>query len=244
VASPIIRLNAATHGEHKFGSNPLVGTSQETVWSGGGLFPWSTTWDSGPKECFIYSDSVNDTEGDFGAETVRVFGLGGDGILKEVDVSLSATFHVSIGTWSMVHRAHVLTCGSFDANVGNIFIDYNDATTVAEILASEGQTLMSVYKVPANMQGWLQSMYADFTSGDSGTARLYTRKEHGHSWRLRGILSVSGGQEEFRVFPPSMVAIRPGEMIDMRATGGNASGQRVNGGFNLVLSTMGTRPNR
>ena len=236
MATQVRDLKVAKFGEYKFGQNPLVAQSQESVWSGGGLFPWGTTWDLGPAEIFIQSDDPADDAAGTGCQTITVIGLGGDSLPKSTLVTMSGTFSVSSGTWSMIFRMSCDDVGDQDTNVGEISAVYA-ATEVAHVIAAEGQTEMAIYTVDATLKGYITRIWADTKTGDNADIGLYTRAAVGKAWRLRTAFNIIGGQAEQIIVPPGLMNVDALTMIDLRATGSNASGAVVDGGFDLVLST-------
>ena len=59
---------------HKFGYNPSIGTSDETIWSEGGLYAYPAS----ATVMTVSSSSTDDTAAGTGARTVEVFGLDAD----------------------------------------------------------------------------------------------------------------------------------------------------------------------
>ena len=237
MATEIRFLKLAKWGEAKFGHNLAVVQSESTIWSTEGLFPWANTWDLGAASINIVSSSAQDGAGGAGCLTVRVVGLGGDNILKTRDFTMDGQTPVSIGTWSMIHRANVLTCGATSRNVGAI--DCTLGTwTVSTIIPLDGQTEMAVYRVPLGMQGYITKCWASSHDTDTADIAMFTRAA-GHGWRLRAHFHIAGGKIVEHTFPNGLVQVDALTDIEMRATGSNASGSEVEGGFDLVLSTEG-----
>lgn len=241
MATQIRTWTKVTHREHKFGCNASVGTSAETIWTTGGLFPWSTTWDQGAAPVIVRSTSAQDSGqiSGTGIQRLTIAGLGGDGQPKSTTVTLSGTYSVAIGTWSMIWRMNGEEAGSSSTNVGTIAALYNSTITIATIEAGAGQTEMAVYRIPLNMSGCLTAMFCSAARGDSATAQIFTRSAVGKTWRLRSTFSVPRGGETHRDYPEYVIHLSPGTWIDMRAFGGNFFGSRVDGGFDLVLTTDG-----
>ena len=68
---------------HKFGYNPSIGTSDETVWSEGGLYVYPTS----ASTMYISSSSTADTAAGTGARTATVSGL--DANFDEISETVS-----------------------------------------------------------------------------------------------------------------------------------------------------------
>lgn len=232
----LIRKDDNRFGEHKFGHHPAVKQTEETIWSTGGLFPWGSTWDTGPTVVTIHSNSADDDEAGIGARIVQVTGLGGDGLQKTETVTMSGTFSVVVGTFSMIYRMTVDDVGDSDTNVGDLSAMYG-TWTISTIAATDGQTEMAVYQVPSDMRGYLVNVFASAHGTDMADIALYTREAVGKAWRLRVHFHVTGGREDHHPVPAGFVHLDPGTMLDLRAVGTNASGSEVDGGFDMYFST-------
>ena len=116
--SQIALANPATipHGT-KFGHNPDVGTSEETVWPLGGDYNWLA---SGTELEIICTDNTNGQ-----GQTMRVIGIGSDGAWKEAYPVLTGQTPVSIGEFLVVHRVYQVSASPDP--VGDVYI----ATTAA-----------------------------------------------------------------------------------------------------------------
>jgi hypothetical protein len=234
--STLIRKSGIEFGEHKFGHNLAVGTSEESIWTAGGLFPWDTTWDLGPSVITLASDSASDDAAGIGARVVMVTGQGADGIQKTVSVTMSGTFTQSIGTWSMIYRMIVDDVGDSDTNVGTIQCSYG-TWTVAEIAPTDGQTEMAVYRVPMDQKGYLRRVFASGHGTDRADIALYTREAIGKAWRLRVHFHAGGGAVTQNKIPKGLIYLDPGTWIDLRALGTNSSGSEVDAGFDIYMTT-------
>jgi hypothetical protein len=137
----------------KFGNNPDVNGSLETVWSHSTLYVYPTT----ATTMTVSSTSANDTAADVGARTVLVAGL--DQNYNEVSevVTLNGQTPVTTTlTFIRVFRAYVVTAGASNTAAGTIYIGDGVVTAgvpaivYAEIPLGENQTLMALWTVPAN----------------------------------------------------------------------------------------------
>jgi len=142
----------------KFGFNPDIDDSLETVWSKGGLYTYLTS----ATALYVSSSSTDDTSAGTGARTVKVSGL--DSNYDEVDatVSMNGQSGVSLGTFIRVNRIQVLTAGSGGANAGNLHVGSEasptlgvPATSYAFVAIGDNQTLMSLWTVPRNYTAYL-----------------------------------------------------------------------------------------
>ncbi len=140
-----------------------------------------------------------------GAWTIRISGLDANYLEVDEDVNMNGTTLVTTTTaFLRVFRVRVLTAGTGLVNAGDIYIHNNtvgtptagvpdDATkTYAKVLATNGQTLMTIYTVPANMVGRIST--ASWQSGaTSGTAKdstlsIFTRENAtaNAAWNIKG----------------------------------------------------------
>jgi hypothetical protein len=162
--------------------NPDVDAGTEQIWPPGTIqvLPTSVAVAS------VVSDSTDD-DGDpagTGALTLTVFGLDTDYNEVEETVTLNGVGAVTTTqTFLRVHRAYVLTAGSAGTNVGNISISVG-GNLQAYIEASEGQTHITQFTVPANHIAVVE--YYAITTGRVGNfdiqAQLQIRKL-GEAWR-------------------------------------------------------------
>ncbi len=150
----------------KFGANRDIdtGTVPESIWSGGGLYPWQDT--------AVSLEVVSDDAADdglpvgTGARTVTVQGLDENWEPKEETITMNGLTAVNLaGSWLRVFRAWVETAGSAKTNVGTIDIQIQvGGTVLAVIEPTLGQTTMAVYTIPAGVTGF-------FTEVRSGVLR-------------------------------------------------------------------------
>ena len=146
---------------HKFGYNPTIGTSDETVWSEGGLYAYPTS----ASTMYISSSSTADTSAGTGARTATVSGL--DANFDEISetVSLNGQTGVQLNgalNWYRVNRIVVNTAGSGGANAGVLYVG-TEATPssgvptnkYATVAIGDNQTLMCVWTVPRGYTAYL-----------------------------------------------------------------------------------------
>jgi hypothetical protein len=154
----------------KFGANRVVdtGTVPETVWEVGGLYPYQST----PQLLEVFG-GVNDDEdaAGTGAWTVEVQGLDANWEPQTATVVMNGVTPVAIPTltWLRIFRAKVLTAGSTHSNVGAITIRIAGAgATLAQIIATLGQTTMATYTVPAGRTAFVKSFTLSVLFGTGG----------------------------------------------------------------------------
>ena len=145
---------------YKFGNNPVVGNSVETIWLEGGLYvypPSATTMT-------VSSSDANDTSAGTGARTVQIFGLDGSyNEVSEIIIMNGQTAVTTSNTYSRVNRALVLTAGSGGANAGVIYV--GTGTVTAGVPTNKYTTI--------NGDGTNQSLQTFWTVPVGYTAYIY-----------------------------------------------------------------------
>lgn len=143
---------------HKFGRNPDVDTGNaEIVWDGGGS---SYNWPTTACTLSVQSTSASDSSGSSGARTVELFGL--DSNFAEINetIPLDGTSGVtSACDYRRIFRMAVRSAGSDGLNHGELSACGN-SIGLAYISASQNQTLMTIYTVPASTDAYLYGYYA------------------------------------------------------------------------------------
>ena len=138
----------------KFGFNPDIDDSLETVWSQGGLYSYL----SSATTLYISSSSTADDAAGTGARTATVSGLDANYDEISVTVDLDGQNGVQLGSasnWIRVNRVTVNTAGSGGQNAGVIYVGDEASPSsgvpsnkYATIAIGENQTLMALRTVP------------------------------------------------------------------------------------------------
>ena len=147
----------------RLGNNPDVdsGTVPETVWSGGGQYPWM----SAATALEAVSTSVQDNPTGTGAATINVPGLDANFSPLTVPVTLNGTTPVALSSNLLrVQAAAVSSRGSAavngGTNIGDIIIRDAGGGTVRMIIpAGYGVSRSSTYTVPADRVLTLESFF-------------------------------------------------------------------------------------
>lgn len=222
---------------NKFGGNPDVDSAAvEDIWDGGG------TWNE-PSVSQVYtftSTSAADASDGAGARTMEIFGLDAVGILQNETILLSGTVVVTAANpYSMIHRMIVRTAGITAENVGIITANANtDGTVTAQINATNNQTLMAVYKIPADSDGCLINFYASLLKATGATATvniIVKAKPVGEVYQIKhklGIIKDGTSEVEHQFFVPN--CFEPLTIIKMAADS-NVDNVDTSGGFGMVL---------
>jgi hypothetical protein len=157
------------------GNNPDIdtGTFPETVWTGGGLYPWMTAATS----LEIVSTSASDAAVGVGAITVLINGLDINYVEVAQTITLNGLTPIAIPIQLFrINNALVMTSGSTQTNVGDINIRDAGAGTVRGIIpAGYGITRQAVYTVPAGFTLSVHSILGSMVrSGASSSATIAT----------------------------------------------------------------------
>lgn len=157
------------------GNNPDVdtGTVPETVWAGGGLYPWMT----GATSLEAVSTSTQDSASGTGVSAILLTLLDTNYVASNVTVSLNGTTAAPItGTWFRINGGITTTKGSGAPatrafNIGDIIIrDSGGGTTRAIIPAGKGITRQAVFTVEAGYTLQILSHYIALNRGTGGGA--------------------------------------------------------------------------
>jgi len=135
----------------KFGFNPDVDDSLETVWAEGGLYSYL----SSATVLKVSSSSANDTSAGTGARTVELFGLDAD--YDEINETVTLSGQTAVNTtqsFLRVNRMIVRSAGTGGTNAGVIYAGTGTVTAgvpankYATVAAGDGQSLMALWTVP------------------------------------------------------------------------------------------------
>lgn len=216
--------------EAKFGRNLDVDTTRVSLWSVGGLYPWATM--TAIPTLQVVSADADDTVLGNGARTVEITGLDSNYAIQVQELDMDGQTPVPSGlSWSRVVRMRVLTAGVTGYNEGLISMGVSGGATIASIPATENQSLMAVYTIPAGYTGYLVDTWGSVAKGKDATFSLFTR-EFGGVFNLRNEISIyqAHSHDEW----PDPLPLPEKTDIDMRVTSENIN-TPVRGGFNLIL---------
>ena len=172
-----------------FGYNADVGTSFETVWSGGGLYAYPTT---ATTASVTSSDTVSDNGG-----TVDLYGLSSTWTIQTERVAIGQT---STNTWLRIFSATLVNATTGNSNVGTITVTVN-AIAVATILPTYGKSLSCVFTVPANSRAFILSSGIGVSKQKEIEAKLMIRRvADGNAYNTIGYQTLFGGNA-YQEFP-------------------------------------------
>ena len=142
----------------KFGFNPDIDNSLETVWSEGGLYSYLTS----ATVLKVSSSSTDDAAAGTGARTVQLYGL--DANYNEINeiVTLNGQTAVnSVNSFLRINRMVIRSAGSSGTNAGVAYAGTGTVTSgvpankYATVAGGDGQSLMALWTVPAGYTAYL-----------------------------------------------------------------------------------------
>jgi len=212
-------------GVHKFGLNTAVGTSFETIWDGNNTYTYPS---SAGTATATSSDTSSDNTG-----TVKIFGLDSNYDLAEETLTIGG----SAGSTSFIRvfRAVMITANTGTGNVGVITITAS-STTVAQIRAGYGQTLMCVYTVPRKYNAYLMQIDVGSSKDLENEIRFITKKINGSGdvFTTKAFITTRGGFIEKNYVIPVKIA----EKTDIELIAKASATSAISGGFELVLEKV------
>lgn len=221
----------------KFGFNPDINGSEETVWDAGGIYSYPPS----ATVMTVSSGSTNDTLAGTGARTVFVQGLDADYNEIEETVSLNGQTGVSTSkSYLRVYRAYVVTAGSGETAAGNIYVGTGTLTLgvpaniYAQITLGENQTLMGIWTVPAGYTAFID--HFNVATGTTNANQYITvralQRNFGGVFRVILKQSIgSGGVADFIIRYP--IRVEEKTDIEIRASS-SGSNNLVSSDFSIV----------
>ena len=208
---------------HKFGANFDIdqGTDPESVWTGGGVYPWASL--SSAQTIYCLSTSASDTT------TLTLEGL--DANYDEISETVTLAGLTAVTTTNQFLRVFRMT---YDAtNVGDIEARVTSAsgTIVAQIDAGYAQTLMSVYTIPAGHTGYLVALDATIDGTKTCQMLMYHRLT-GKPFRIAHIAETEG---HYRYDFTAPLTVPEKTDIDIRINEVSGNDARVTANFDIVL---------
>lgn len=202
---------------NKFGFNPAVGSTEETIHDAGGIYSYITT--AGTATVAGASDAT---------AVIEIQGLDENFLPVTEDVAVGGT---STASFIRVFRARVKTPHTGTTNnIGNITITVDSAVR-ATILAGKGQTLMAVYTTPAGQEGYLLKFQGSIDKNQEAQFSIYAREIEVDGFNIKG---------QFGTFSNSITYDYPVPLkftektdIEIRATAGAIAG--LGAVFDIVL---------
>ena len=142
----------------KFGFNPDIDNSLETIWAQGGLYTYLST----ASTLYVSSSSTDDDAAGTGARNITVSGLDANYDEISITVDLDGQNGVELGEFIRINRAIINTAGSGGANAGVIYVGTESSPSggvptnkYLTIAIGDNQTLMALWTVPRNYSAYL-----------------------------------------------------------------------------------------
>lgn len=219
----VARGHVSNHSSvHKFGWNPGVGTSEETIWDGSNVYNYSATGTATAHSTTNAADS---------ASTVIIQGLDENFLLVSDTITVDGA--ASANQYSRIFRAIMETANTGVTNVNPVDIKTN-SNTVARISAARGQTLMALYTIPANKTGYLHKVqFSSNKAGQPAEFRVLSRVGSDSTpFRTIGLFGQMDQPTEYEYTCP--VRLASNTDIQIRAVG-TASAPACGAVFDLIL---------
>lgn len=216
---------------HKFGAVPAMSQSQTgTIWDKNDtIYPWSAF----STASVLTAQAVNVSDN---GKKLTLVGLDSNWApLTETITLSSSTTSVTTNTFKRVFRGYISegsdNVGAIDVRIG--------ATTVLQINAGNGQTLMCIYTVPAGYTGYLTKGVCTAQSSADGNVRMFVRYNGETAYRVGHTFEVAGagGLYNYEFTIPQEI---PGMSdIDVRVTTRSNNG-RYTAAFDIILLEKNT----
>lgn len=209
---------------HKFGFNPLINNSEETIWDVGGIYAYPS---SAAKMTATSTDGANDED-----VQVTIQGLDADYNQLSETVTLNGSGTQETNSFFLrVFRAFIE--GSQEPS-GTINIT-NTGTTYARITLGDNQTLMCVWTVPAGYTAYLlQKDISCLTESNNkfGTIRLVSRN-YNEVFKTHDKIALQNAHTEITYSTP--LSFTEKTDIEIRAIGSSSnSALHVGGALDIV----------
>jgi hypothetical protein len=192
----------------KFGNNPTVGNSTETVWSQGGLYSYL----SAATVLKVSSSSANDTSAGTGARTVQLYGLDAD--YNEINETVTLNGQTAVNTTNeflRINRMIVRSAGTGGGNAGVIYAGTGTVTAgvPANVYASvnggvgSNQSLMALWTVPAGHTAYVlqYNVSNGTTSSTPAVCKLILAvRPYGEVFQSKDVKSLTTGMHVEETF--------------------------------------------
>ena len=170
-------LVSGTSSVNKFGYRESIPSSYQTIWDGTTDYAYAAAG----TVLAVADNTASDNNG-----TVEVQGL--DQNYAPITETLTIGGAASSNQFLRVFRARMITSNTGSTNVDEIRIK-RATTDLAIILAAAGQTLMSLYTIPAGKTGYLIRLQGNVDANNDALFRLISRPLNG-SFNVKGQFGV------------------------------------------------------
>ena len=173
----VYQLISGTSSVNKFGYRASIPSSYQTIWDGTADYAYAAAG----TVLAVADNTGSDNNG-----TVEVQGL--DQNYALVTETLTIGGAASSNQFLRVFRARMITANTGTTNVDEVRIK-RATTDLAIILAGAGQTLMSLYTIPAGKTGYLIRLQGNVDANNDALFRLISRPLNG-SFNVKGQFGV------------------------------------------------------
>ena len=203
---------------HKFGYSDNI-SSLSTIWDGSNIYTYSSS-----AGAVTATSSSSDDDG----AIVEIQGLDADYNLTTYDLTLGSTGATNL---IRIFRVRLKTPATGETtNIGAISINIGGALR-AKILAGNGQTLMSVYTVPAGKTAYLLNITMSVDKNVDVIYKLMAREIFDGGFNIKGQFGTFGTPIDHKY--PIPIKFTEKTDIEVRADAGNTSGGGAT--FDLIL---------
>jgi len=212
-----INLSAGFGQVHKFGAVPAMSQNTNgTIWDEDDtIYPWSTIGAGSTLGVKVVEpNNENNTSNDLSGDTVEIQGLDVNFNVITETVTISGATATTSNTFYRVYRA-IYANTSDVANSKRILIQVG-TTTVAKILENIGQTLMSIYTVPAGKTGYLMRLDVTAQGTATGSFKLYVREGGTGNFGVKHIAEINGTGGPYQLEYPIPQSFSEKSDIDAR----------------------------
>ena len=205
VVSPIPQISLPSgYGQiHKFGAVPEM--SQNTngsIWDENDtIYPWSTVEAGSTIEVRVVEpNNENTTSTALDGDTVEIEGLDSNFNVITETTTISGFSTTTTNTFYRVYRAIYANTADI-ANSKRILLRMS-TTTVGKILENIGQTLMSVYTIPAGKTGHILRLDVTAQGTSTGSFKLFVREGGTRNFGVKHIAEVNGTGGSYQLTYP------------------------------------------
>lgn len=211
---------------NKFGYNPAVGSTLETVWGDSSLY----TYLSSASILKISSTDTKDAVSGVGALTVQIYGL--DSNYDEINETVILTGQTpknTVKSYLRVFRMIVLSAGSELDNAGTIYAGTGNVVTgtpankYALISPGDNQTLMALWTVPSNHTAFMTSLYVSSAIVNKSTLICLFIKPFGEVFQVKQVYNIEAGAIGREFTLPLKIEEKSDIEVRSSASGGGGS---------------------
>ena len=187
----------------KYGFNPTVSSVEETIWDGGGIYPYPTS----AAPLGVVGTSTTDNS------QITVVGLDAD--YNEVSNIVTLNGTTTVTTSASYIRSYRAYVSDDNEPAGDVYIRHS-GDLVSQISSGENQTLMAVYTVPAGYTLFLAR--GTISTSTEGTNQIVTgrlkARNFGGVMRTQAVVVMNNQFIDFKWETPLGIP----EKTDLEAT--------------------------